>query len=265
MVLLFISFFLAPVFADDCTDGYNVIGRLSNKCEPSAPVSSGAGIVAPSNLATIGENPVGFAFNRSFKLHGAFSKPQFGSPTSLSLAMAGGGNNLGAGLSIQDGLTSMGAAALAAKMGMGFSFRPYSSSRFIDSRYPVLRSKTTLGTLFNPMGRASLGITIQDAFRSSGIYGLGVSTRLSSTMNFILDNMFRFHEKMALIKPGFAFRLRQFQLSIAGNLPINSSRYDWSNDVVTASLAFWNSEKYKFVAHYNRTEVFYAGLTVKID
>ena len=266
MVLFLLSFFFFPVaLADDCIENYNVIGRLDNKkCEPRAPISGGSGIVSPSNLAAIGENPVGYAFNQSFKFHASLLKPAWGSKTTLGLAMAGGGNNLGAGMSIQDGLTSMGAAALSRKAGVGFSFRPSSSSRYVDSRYPVMRSRNTIGTLLNPKGRASIGFIIHDIFQSDGMYGVGISTKLSSKVSFILDNTYRPGSRDGLIKPGFGFQFRQFMFSFAGNIPIYSARADWSHDIVTAALSFWSSEHYKFVAYYNRNEVYYAGLTVNI-
>ncbi len=275
-LVLWITFAVNSAYGQECADQYYLSLKIKSKskCESHHMLSNGSGVVSPSTLATIGENPAGLAYNRQFKINASAREQSRGSQWEGSFASAGGNGIFGLGASLHQysnslnnassQLYSIGAGNFLSKLksSIGGSFRFNMNDRWRNTTvYPEMKSKYTVGSLINSTGNQRLGVVGHDIGTDDEFYSAGVSTDLNRSLFFVVDASAKSQFQKGVIKPALNFNWGNAQLSLGWNQPIASPLSDWTQSHFTFGLGIWEDDV-KIVIYFNRVELYYIGLTV---
>ncbi len=278
-LLLWISVFTYSANAQECADQYYLSLKIksTSKCESSHAMTTGSGVVSPSTLATIAENPAGLAYNRQIKVNGSINVQNSTSQLQTSFQSAGGNGTMGMGASAHRYLDSssnssgsiysvgLGSFLKSVSSALGGSLRLGMDSAWKNQTvYPEMKSNYTIGTLLNANSNKRIGVTAHDVGQANELYSFGVSTSLGQSSFLAVDNSVKLRSSAAMIKPAIGFNSGSAQFSLGYNFPINSNLNAWTQSPWTFGLAIWSGELAKLVMYFNRVELFYLGLTMSL-
>ncbi len=234
-----------------------------------------AGIAAPSfNVTGDTENPVGYSFNATGKLHGYVSVPQ--NSNNLSLYDAGGKLNYGRGyygVSIgyryskrastqADGIVDGGVSGIIKGLNLGFGINGYWRASSQSNGKPS--ADASAAVLFNPYGRLKVGFGVFGINGGANTIGGGVAFGLAKQLTFALDGGVNGEFKGWTIKPGLGIHLMNLQLSIAYGIKLDNSASTGISKELMAGVAIWPSRFFMIQAYFQHDQKVFIGTSLRI-
>lgn len=231
-------------------------------------ISLGAGIANPAATQAIGENPAGLVYNMGNDLifFGESESSRL-KPLTFGGALFSGNGMVGTGLTLTrdqgNNRSQLGFGLAADARSLGFAVG--ASGHYRVSGLKVGEDfGADAGVLFNPMGRARLGVTAFDVTQNISALGGGFAYDLSRSAVFVVDATTDKKLKGLAVKPALGVSADSITLTYGYGYQVDktgSTRVIRLNSSVGLGIEF--TKGISLEAYYNQVAQYYAGLHLK--
>jgi len=241
-------------------------------------ISGAGGIVSPSGVTALGENPAGLVYNKKTILSTGVTRGTSSSTFGYGGGIFTGNGDVGGGVSLTGFNSHSGSPGnvLLLNYGIGinlsggdFAFGVTGTTTLLEKgEIEGTGTSTTwcadAGIIINPNGRNQWGISVFQLLADVIAVGVGYGTRVGQNATFVVDTVYTKPSSTYLVKPGIKAHWSSFQLELSYGQRVLGSGWTWisSGPTVGAGLSVGNN--LALTGYINHIAKVYVGLEARL-
>lgn len=246
----------------------------SSSMEWNRLLSVGQGIVAPSYMTSVFENPAGLVYNTNFKFVGSASTNDTSGfrPVGIGAQIYAGsgrvGGTVGAMTSVNNSNGAAFGSSITMPLGIAASLGSVAlgvggSAVISGSGFFVASSTFNIGMIASINHSTSWGLLAYNVLGGGG-FGTGFSYSVSNEATLVVDAAVNRTMRGAALKPGIVANIKPIQLALSYGLRIDNSSTSAIATGLSAGFGWESGQSTHWQFYYNELSTLYLALTVRI-